>query len=169
MTTRDLRIKHMPHVRVEGAGLKDVCFSHEHPDIGTVNITRLLKGIATGKVYARTLYLDFAKDSVDRIEIERDIDPKVMAFLEANYEKAGEPILGVAMTDGSIVIIDGSHRSALWGRKGIYTMPVTLVSVTALPGYQVKTFIDGVEQRLDKAMIEKGYEFNRKQESKTCK
>lgn len=160
----DLRIKNMKHVHVEGADITDTCFSHEHPDIGTVNITRLLKGIEKGDVYSKTTNLPFSKASVDRIEIERDIDPKVMAFLVANIKAANEPLLGVAMADGSVIIIDGSHRSALWARRGVYTMPVTLISVTALPEYQVKTFIDGVEQRLDKATIIKGYEFNKAEE-----
>jgi len=158
--TLDLRLKNMTHVRVEGAELTDTLFSHEHPDIGTINITRLLKAIAEGKVFSRTDDFNFGKASLDRAARERDIDPKVVAFLEANPDKLNEPILAVLMHDGTFLVIDGSHRSATFARRGVYSMMVTVIHVSALPPFQVKTFIDGKEEKLDREAILRGYEFN---------
>jgi hypothetical protein len=157
----DLRIKNMQHVRVEGADLTDVLFSHENPLVGTVNITRLLKGIAEGKVFSRTDDFHFAKASMDTAARDRDIDPKVVAFLNANPDKLAEPVLGVLMEDGSVLVIDGSHRSAVWASRGIYTLKLTLIHHSALPAYRVKTYINDKEETLDRDAIIRGYEFNR--------
>lgn len=156
-----LRIKHMQHVHVEGADITDTLFSHEHPDIQTVNITRLLKAIKENKIPSGLLNLNFAEESVNRIESERDIDPKIIAFLEANPAKQNEPLLGVLLGDGTVVIIDGSHRSALWGRRKVYTMPVSLIHISSVPEFRVRTFIDGKEATIDRDKLMASYEFNK--------
>jgi hypothetical protein len=129
-------------VVVIGADTTDVVFTHEDPNIQTVNITRILQAINDKSIPFRKIsaVLDFT--NVKAMLADRDIDSKRVQEIKDNLDLYHSPVLFVG-SPPDLTLIDGTHRLyCRYYNREDYIMAY-VISYKTLNNFKVKFWVNG--------------------------
>lgn len=76
----------------------------------TFSVTRMLDDIISGKLATEVLVASLDTDFDSTWIVQRDLNAKHVMTIMRDEATLNSPVLGVWMPNGSVLLIDGSHR-----------------------------------------------------------
>lgn len=99
----------------------------------TFRVTDMLNAISTGTLRAQRVTTRIDTEFVELWLVKRELSDRLIARMTP--ERRNEPVLGAWMPDGSVLLIDGSHRYMARYLEGLDEIDYNLIAYDDWQGY----------------------------------
>jgi hypothetical protein len=121
-----MTLSHQSYAHTFLLRVEEFSWTNEEGDLSiTFHVTELLFAISQGKVQVEPVRTPLDTTFAERWLSQRSLSYATIATL--SRQRMDEPVLGVGMPDGTVLLIDGSHRYMARHLKGLPTVDYNIV------------------------------------------